>query len=110
VFRLPDPVAGVRFRGYRGEIDFPGLVAAYNGARMALEWEPKKWARLSTAPASPSLAQGLANIIRRPATLRYVNEQGESVWEWRLEDADKRWQELQGKAAFHSPERLDRSN
>ena len=35
MFRLPDPVAGVRFRGYRGEIDFPGLVAAYNGARMA---------------------------------------------------------------------------
>jgi len=86
------------------------LEGSYNGARMALEWEPKKWARLSTAPASPSLAQGLANIIRRPATLRYVNEQGESVWEWRLEDADKRWQELQGKAAFHSPERLDRSN
>src|SRR3972149_3940747 len=35
VFRLPDPVAGVRFREYRGGIDFPGLVAAYNGARMA---------------------------------------------------------------------------
>lgn len=31
----PDPIGAIRFRGYRGEEDFPGLLAAYNASRLA---------------------------------------------------------------------------
>jgi hypothetical protein len=78
----------------------------YNGTPISLEWEPAKWLRLSTSPASPALANGVNNILRRRADLSYENEEGETIWEWRLQDADKRWQQIQGKPAFRNPMRL----
>jgi hypothetical protein len=83
------------------------MVGTYQGADVRMEWEPTKWLRLATSPASPALADGLANILRRKPTLRYDEAGGETVWEWRVNDADKRWQEVQGKAAFGTPMRLD---
>jgi hypothetical protein len=83
------------------------MVGTYQGADVRMEWEPNKWMRLSTNPASPALVDGLANIIRRKPTLRYDEVDGQSVVEWRLTDADKRWTELQGKAAYGTPMRLD---
>lgn len=32
---VPEPVGGIRFRGFGGDDDFPGLVTAYNAARIA---------------------------------------------------------------------------
>jgi hypothetical protein len=68
---------------------------------------PNKWLRLGTAPASAALANGVANVIRRRPNLRYDNAEGEGIWEWRLEDADQRWQEIQGKPAYRNPSRLN---
>lgn len=84
------------------------MEGTYNGAQIALEWEPNKWLRLSSAPASAGLANALANIVRRRPSLRYQAPGGDTVWEWWLQGADKRWQELQGKPAYRSPVRLDR--
>ena len=83
-----------------------------NGAQVKLEWEPGQWCRLYSTPASPALAQGVTNILRRKVVLRYEDPQGETVWEWWLTsaDADKRWQEVQGKPAYRNPARLDQKN
>jgi len=78
----------------------------YNGTPITMEWEPARWLRLTTCPASPALAKGLANILRRQPSLSYQTAGGETVWEWRLDDAEKRWQEIQGKPAYRSPVRL----
>lgn len=87
------------------------MEGSFNGAPLRLDWEPGKWFRLSTHPAQPSLAKGLSNIIlRRPVTLTYEDPQGHTVWEWRLADADKRWQEIQGKPAYRNLQRLDQAN
>lgn len=87
------------------------MEGSFNGAPLQLDWEPGKWFRLSTHPAQPSLAKGLSNIIlRRPVTLTYEDPQGHTVWEWRLADADKRWQEIQGKPAYRNLQRLDQAN
>jgi hypothetical protein len=83
------------------------MSGGYNGAEISMDWEPTKWLRLETTPEAPGLAKGLANILRRPITLRYETPEGRTVWEWRLGDADKRWAELQGKPAFRNPARLD---
>ena len=80
----------------------------YNGAHIELEWEPGKWLRLASAPTAPALMQATRNILRRKPTLRYEDAEGHTIWEWRLDDADRRWQEIQGKPAFHSPVRLDK--
>ena len=85
------------------------MEGVHNGAQVRLEWEPAKWMRLSTAPAVSALAHGVANILRRRASLRYEDSQGRTIWEWWIEPgtADKRWQEIQGRPAFRSPARLD---
>jgi hypothetical protein len=100
--RLP----GVYLDVVRAESPF-AMKGNYNGAPIAMEWEPAKWLRLTTAPASPGLARGLENILRRKASLSYETEDGETVWEWRLQDPDKRWQEIQGKPIYHNPVRLN---
>ena len=84
------------------------MVGNYNGAEVKLEWEANKWMRLETAPASPGLAKGLENILHRRANFRYETSDGYTVWEWWIENADKRWQELQGKPAYRNPVRLDK--
>ena len=90
------------------KVDSPFVMTGtYNGADVRLEWEPNKWARLETAPAAPSLAQGLGNALRRKPNFRYDTPDGHTVWEWRIADADKRWQELQGKPVYGDPMRLD---
>jgi hypothetical protein len=82
----------------------------YNGADVVMEWEPNKWMRLATAPAAPDLTNGLANILRRRPAVRYETPDGHTVWEWWMADADKRWQELQGKPGYRNPARLDRAS
>ena len=84
----------------------------YNGANVRLEWEPAKWLRLSTAPASPALANGTANILRRKPVIGFQTPEGHTVWEWWIADgaADKRWQEIQGKPVFRNPARLDKAS
>ena len=100
-------LGGVWLNVDRAESPF-AMSGGYNGAEISLEWEPNKWLRLQTAPESPGLAKGLANILRRGANLRYETSDGCTVWEWRLGDADQRWAELQGKPAYRNPVRLDR--
>jgi len=97
---------GVLLTVVRAEAPF-GMQGTYLGAEVRMEWEPTKWLRLATNPAAPSLVEGVSNILRRKPTLRYDDAGGETVVEWWLEGADKRWQELQGKAAFGAPKRLD---
>jgi hypothetical protein len=97
---------GVLFNVVRAEPPFL-LHGTYLGSDVRMEWVPNQWMRLATNPAAPTLVDGLANIIRRKPNLRYDEAGGETVWEWWLEGVDKRWQELQGKAAFGTPIRLD---
>ncbi len=78
----------------------------YNGADVKLTWDTNKWLRLETAPGAPGLAKGLENMLRRGASFRYETPEGYTVWEWWLANADKRWQEMQGKPAFQNPVRL----
>jgi hypothetical protein len=90
------------------QVEAPVMMqGTYNGAAVKLEWEPGQWLRLATAPASPFLANVTGNILRRKPALRYEDAEGHTVWEWRLADADKRWQEIQGMPMFHNPQKLD---
>jgi hypothetical protein len=101
-------IAGVMLRVERAEPPIR-MTGSYSGSQVTMEWEPTKWLRLSTCPAAPALANGLANILRRKPALRYDSPDGDTIWEWWIEGVDKRWQELQGKPAFKNPQRLDGS-
>jgi hypothetical protein len=102
-------LGGIYLMVVRAEAPFE-MKGTYLGADVRLAWEPNKWLRLASAPASPQLATAVANVLRRRPTLRYEAPDGYATWEWWLEGADQRWQELQGKPAFRQPERLDRDN
>ncbi len=83
------------------------MEGTYNGGLLRLEWEPLKWLRLSSATEATGVAQSMKNLLRRPATMRYDNADGHAVWEWWVEGAERRWQEIQGKPAYSNPVRLD---
>lgn len=84
------------------------MAGTYNGAPVKMEWEPGRWLRLATRPSLQPLADGVRLILGRKATLRYADADGYTTWEWWLDGADKRWQEIQGKPAFGSPVRIDK--
>lgn len=75
----------------------------HNGTPIRLEWEPNKWLRLTAQPTGPALVRGLSNILRRQPTLSFETEEGEAVHEWWLQDAEKRWREIQGRPAYRNP-------
>lgn len=101
-------VVGLYLKTERAEPPFR-MTGTYNGAAVSLEWEPAKWLRLSTCPASEGLMTGTTTVLERKPVLRYETPEGETVWEWWLGDFAARWQELQGKPAFRNPARLDAS-
>ena len=82
----------------------------YDGAHIKLEWEPNHWMRVSTRPAQTTFIQAMTNLLRRRPTLRYDDPSNNTVWEWRVDDADPRWREIQGKPAFGNLQRLDNQN
>ena len=85
------------------------MEGTYSGSEVKMAWQPAKWLRLSTCPPAPSLMNGLANILRRKPSLRYELADGTTVWEWWIDGAGDRWQELQGRPAYSNPVRLDKS-
>jgi hypothetical protein len=95
-------ITGLYLAVTRAEPPFE-MHGTYNSAQVRLEWEPARWLRLGTNPGAPALTRGLANILRRKPDLSYDTAEGETVWEWWLEGADKRWQEVQGRPAFRNP-------
>lgn len=82
----------------------------YQSGTVSLTWETGQWLRLVTRPAAPLLVKALGQVLRLPATLQYTTEHGDTVVEWWADPAAaaKRWQEIQGKPAFASPQRLDK--
>lgn len=63
-------LGGILLTAVKSEAPFT-LIGTYLGADVRMEWEPNKWMRLSTNPASPALVDGLASILRRKPDLRY---------------------------------------
>lgn len=82
----------------------------YQSSAVTLTWETGQWLRLVTPSPAPMLTRALSEVLRLPATLTYTSEHGASVVEWWSDPAagDKRWQDIQGKPAFGSPQRLDK--
>lgn len=82
------------------------MTGQYQGSKIELEWEPGKWCRLRTHPESSPLATGVANILGFKPAFKYEDAKGNAVWEWRVSDAEARWQAVQGKPEFGKLEKL----
>jgi hypothetical protein len=82
------------------------MTGQYQNSKIELEWLPGQWCLLRTAPEVPALATGVANILDFKPAFKYEDPQGHTVWEWRLGDANARWQALQGRPEFNKLERL----
>jgi hypothetical protein len=100
-------IAGIMLSVVRAESPIE-MAGTYNGAAVTMIWEPREWLRLSTCPAAPALVNGLSNILRRKPVIRYETDQGDTVWEWWVNDSDTRWQELQGRPGYANPVRLNK--
>jgi hypothetical protein len=84
------------------------MQGTYQGQPVRMEWEPGRWFRLLTRPEAPTLAGGVNNLLRRKPLMRYQDPDGHTVWEWWVQpdEAERRWQEVQGKPAYGNPQRL----
>jgi hypothetical protein len=82
----------------------------FNGSPIRLEWQPQHWLRLTARPEAPALADGVRVLLLHKPLLAYTDTEGRTVHEWWVQpaEAEKRWQEAQGKPQFGKLVRLDK--
>jgi len=73
----------------------------------AIEWEPTNFLLLKMKQADQELLDAFQRMLKHKALAAYKNGGGSVVVEWRVKDADARFQELQSGGAGEL-ERLDR--
>ncbi|MDE3088969.1 MAG: hypothetical protein KGJ80_06265 [Chloroflexota bacterium] len=73
----------------------------------AVEWEPGNYLRLRMKEANEDLLDAFRRMLKHGALAAYKNGGGTVVVEWRVKDADARFEELQMSGA-RELERLDR--
>jgi hypothetical protein len=78
----------------------------WHGKGFVIEWQPKTFLMLKMNDADEDLLDAFQRMLKHKALAAYRNGEGKVVVEWRVQDAETRFQELQtsGAAAL---ERLD---
>ena len=79
----------------------------WHDKNFTVEWQPKDILRLQMKEASEELLDVFQRMLKHKALAAYKNEGGNVVVEWRVKDADTRFQELQSSGVSEL-ERLDR--
>jgi hypothetical protein len=94
--RCTSATAPIRCEGY------------FRDTPLEVEWEPGKWLAVRCTRALDALAPQIARIIGAPATFGYQDETNRNVIEFHRDAAGSqaRWLDIQGKPAFHNPQRL----
>ncbi len=72
-----------------------------------IEWEPKNYLTLKMKEPDDDLLDAFQRMLKHKALAAYRNGGGTVVVEWRVKDADARFQELQTSGAAEL-ERLDK--
>ncbi len=73
----------------------------------SIEWEPANYLRLKMQDADEELLDAFRRILKHRALAAYRNGGGTVIVEWRVKDADARFQELQSSGVAQL-ERLDK--
>ncbi len=68
---------------------------AWHGKEFALEWEPGSFILLKMTEPNQELLDAFEKILQHHALAAYKNGDNRVVVEWRIKDADARYQELQ---------------
>lgn len=72
----------------------------------AIEWEPKRFLTLKMNEVNDDLLDAFQQMLKHKALAAYRNGGGTVIVEWRVQDADARFRELQTSGATEL-ERLD---
>jgi hypothetical protein len=73
----------------------------------SMEWEPKNYLLLKMKTPNQDLLNAFERVLKHKALAAYKNGNGSVVVEWRVKNADARFQELQA-SGVGSLERLDK--
>ncbi len=79
----------------------------WNAKTFAVEWEPADYLLLKLKEPDEEILDAFQRILKHRALAAYRNGGGQVVVEWRVKDADARFQELQTGGATEL-ERLDK--
>jgi len=96
---------GMWFTCTKDELPFE-CTAGWNGTTFALEWEPKKYALLKMQTPNQDLLNAFERVLKHKALAAYKRD-GVVVVEWRVKDANARFEELKASGASEL-ERLDK--
>ena len=73
----------------------------------SMEWEPKNYLLLKMKTPNQDLLNAFERVLKHKALAAYKNGNGSVVVEWRVKNADARFQELQASGVGNL-ERLDK--
>lgn len=81
--------------------------AEWNGTSFTFEWEPKNYLMLKMKSPNQDLLNVFERLLKHKALAAYKNGGGNVVVEWRVKDANARFEELKG-GGVAALERLDK--
>lgn len=82
-------------------------VGQWRDTRFSLEWKPGSYLLLKMPEADKPLLDAFQRVLKHKALAAYQNGGGGVIVEWRVGDADARFQELQSSTVSQL-ERLDK--
>ncbi|MBI4789636.1 MAG: hypothetical protein HY782_21615 [Chloroflexi bacterium] len=68
---------------------------AWRGKKFTIEWEPANYLLLKLPEPNRDLLEAFEHLLQHRALAGYKNANGEVIVEWRVKDAEARFQELQ---------------
>ena len=81
--------------------------ADWRGEAFVIEWEPKQYLLLKMKAPNQDLLDAFERILKHRALAAYKNGDGQVVVEWRVGNADARFEELKASGVANL-ERLDK--
>jgi hypothetical protein len=84
------------------------VVGYWDGDPAEMEWVPGEWLALKVPGDHDTrgLVQGVSTVLGLRPTFAYKDAAGREVTEWCVRDPERRWNDIQGKAAYQHPKRL----
>ena len=84
----------------------PYKVQGYHGKiPLEIEWQPAKWLILRSAKDNPKIQHHMTWLLDQQCNITFIDQDNRKIYEWYLEDFDKRWREISGNPMYSSLER-----
>tara|TARA_B100000945_G_C20424496_1_gene619660 strand:+ start:4230 stop:4625 length:396 start_codon:yes stop_codon:yes gene_type:complete len=79
----------------------------HNSIEFEMEWHPSRWLKLRTTKNNLQIQNHISWMLEQKCNISFVDQNNHKIYEWHLEDFDKRWRELSGNPIYSELERIN---